>query len=75
MTLSPLRDTIRTMTTFQIGDIVRSKVIASTFLITNKTTTKFSINYTLLNFSDGREHIIENTLGYDRVLLKFEKVS
>lgn len=60
---------------FQIGDIVRSKVITSTYLITNKVTTNCSINYTLLNLSNGREHVIENTLGYDRVLLKFEKVT
>jgi len=63
----------------KVGDIIQSKNSPQLiFLITNiqKSGVYFgTITYTLYSFINGREHMVENTLNHDRIVLKYQKVS
>lgn len=62
----------------KVGDIIQSKNSPQlVFLITNiqKSVWAGTITYTLYNFTNGGKHMVENTLGYDRIVLKYDKVS
>ncbi len=62
----------------KVGDIIKSKNSPKlVFLITNirKSVVNGTITYTLYSFTNGREHMVENTLDHDRIILKYQKVS
>ena len=60
----------------KVGDIIQNKILPNiVYLITNIRKTKYTITYTFYDLADGREHMVENTLNHDRIILKYDKVS
>lgn len=60
----------------KVGDIIKSKYYHNhIYLITNIHKTINTITYTLYDFYEKREHMVENTLNHDRIILKYQKVS